>query len=438
MKSPKVLIINQPFDNVTGGGITLSNLFKDYPKEKLAVVCSGYLINENTNFEACSKYYQIGHKEHRWKFPFNLFKRKYFSGEVQKPKAIVDQTPSDKPNLKSSLRLSFINKVFYPTLEFLGLYHNSSIQELSPELCAWLDEFSPDILYAQASSRNSILFCIQVQYYLDKPLVFHMMDDWASMVKTEGIFGKYWFRRIEKDFQTLFEKSSVLLSISDLMAKEYKERYKKEFFTFHNPIDVEFWNKNRKSKSKLESPAILLYAGRVGTGIDSSLQEVAAAIEIVNETTDYEIQFALQTAEAPKWIRNYSHTKHNPYVEYDELPRIFSEADFLILPYDFDEKGLSFIRLSMPTKASEYLASGTPVIVFSPKSTAVVDYVEKHQCGMTVLENDAEILASKIKELMDNDQMRLDLVKRGVEVAEKYHSQDEVSKRFQELISSLN
>ena len=43
MSLPKVLIINQPFNNNTGGGITLSNLFCSWGRDKLAVACSGYL-----------------------------------------------------------------------------------------------------------------------------------------------------------------------------------------------------------------------------------------------------------------------------------------------------------------------------------------------------------------------------------------------------------
>ena len=41
---PKVLIIGQPFNNDTGGGITLTNLFNGWDRDKLAVACSGYLL----------------------------------------------------------------------------------------------------------------------------------------------------------------------------------------------------------------------------------------------------------------------------------------------------------------------------------------------------------------------------------------------------------
>ena len=83
MELPKVLIIGQPFNNDTGGGITLSSLFKGWDRDKLAVACSSYLLLNNIDTEVCNTYYQLGEKEHRWTFPFNYLQRKYESGLIQ-------------------------------------------------------------------------------------------------------------------------------------------------------------------------------------------------------------------------------------------------------------------------------------------------------------------------------------------------------------------
>src|ERR1700733_14025134 len=79
---PKVLIINQPFNNYTGGGITLSNLFSGWDKDKIAVVCYHYLL-DNVDTSVCDTYYQLGHKEYKLIFPFSFFKRKQYSGMLK-------------------------------------------------------------------------------------------------------------------------------------------------------------------------------------------------------------------------------------------------------------------------------------------------------------------------------------------------------------------
>ena len=50
MALPKVLILGQPFNNDTGGGITLSNLFNGWDRDKLAVTCLGYLLLDTIRY----------------------------------------------------------------------------------------------------------------------------------------------------------------------------------------------------------------------------------------------------------------------------------------------------------------------------------------------------------------------------------------------------
>lgn len=76
MSLPKVLIFGQPFNNTHGGGITLSNLFKGWEKDKIAVAATGHLMY-NVTTDVCDIYYQLGNKEFKWRFPFNLIQRNF-------------------------------------------------------------------------------------------------------------------------------------------------------------------------------------------------------------------------------------------------------------------------------------------------------------------------------------------------------------------------
>src|SRR5690554_2820483 len=188
MELPKVLIINQPFNNETGGGITLSNLFSGWDKDKLSVVCSPYLINENTNTEVCHRYYKLGQKEHIWIFPFNLFNKKNNSGPWKTDNNKAKQKIEEESNWKSRVSKDHI----LPILNSIGVLNGLFKYKLSPELCQWLDDFKPDVIYAQAQKRANVLFCTAVQEYLNKPMVFHMMDDWPELIKQKGLLRIYW------------------------------------------------------------------------------------------------------------------------------------------------------------------------------------------------------------------------------------------------------
>ncbi len=432
MTSRKILILNQPFDNNTGGGITLSNLFAHWEKEKLAVACSGYLLTDQTDAKRCDNYYQLGSKEREWVFPFNLFSRTYYSGPIK----LTQSTNENVVVAKSKLRVKLITKYMIPILDYFGFSYFATKASLSKEFCDWVEAFDPKVIYAQATTREELLFCMEFKQRFDIPMVFHMMDDWPKMVGVKGFRRKYWEKKINKEFKQLFNQTEIGLSISDYMAEAYKVRYDKEFTTFHNSINIDFWQKGqRKTYDLVDSPRIL-YAGRVGLGIDDSLKNIASAIEQVNADLNTDVQFALQVKEKPDWAIDFSCVEHNDFVAYEELPRVFAEADFLILPYDFSEESISFIKYSMPTKAPEYMVSGTPIIIFAPEDTAMVRYAKKLNWAEVVQENSIDELVKVIKELLNNESKRKTIAKNAIRIAEQNHNSKTVSAEFESIINS--
>lgn len=264
-----------------------------------------------------------------------------------------------------------------------------------------------------------------------------MMDDWPSLLKDKGLFKNYWYKKIDREFKILLDKSSLLMGISDDMAKEYKIRYNKNFITFHNPINIDFWKRYQKSVYELNDAPTILYAGRVGLGIDTSLEIIAKSIQLINEELNISMKFVLQISEKPIWANNYLCVEHKDFVPYGELPKIFSDADFLILPYDFSEQAIRFVKFSMPTKVPEYMMSGTPIIIFAPPETALVSYAKKYKWAEVVTRNDVIELSNIIKKLIRSKSLRQTLGENGKEIAEERHDACIVSDEFKNLICSV-
>jgi len=433
MNLPKVLIIGQPFNNDTGGGITLSNLFNGWDIDKIAVACSGYLLLDNIDTEVCNTYYQLGYKEHKWRFPFNYLQRKYSSGLLKfDEKRIQNLTIA-----KSKLRIKIIMNFFYPFLEYIGLFPYIHKTGLSVDFCNWLNDFNPDVIYVQATSRDATLFCLSVHSYMKKPLIFHMMDDWPSTISHKGLFKNFWFKKIDHEFRILLNRAAILMSISDEMAHEYKIRYNKNFITFHNTIDIEFWKKHQRNSYELNDSPTILYAGRIGLGIETSLELIAKAIQQVNEELKISVKLILQTQEKPLWINNYKSVVHNNFVSYYDLPKIFSETDFLLLPYDFSQKSIKYIRFSMPTKAPEYMVSGTPIIIFAPEVTAIVKYAKKYEWAKVITENSISEISETIRQLIENKVLRQQIAHNAMKIAEKNYNSINVTNHFRKLILSI-
>jgi len=430
---PRVLIFGQPFNNRHGGGITLSNLFKGWDKDNLAVAATGHLMVHVTT-DVCEQYYQLGYEEYKWRFPFNILQKRFCSGVL----SFAHEPDNYSVSGKKGFRYFLVNSLFYPLLEWSGLFHNAATLSLSPRFKSWLDDFKPQLLYLQVSSLDTIVFARELSKYLDIPSVIHMMDDWPSTISSRGPFKKLWQNRIDREFRDLLESADLFLSISDAMSVEYKKRYNKEFIAFHNPIDPGIWGKYRKTDYALKGNFVkILYSGRIGAGIKKSLIELAEAIEELNQeglSIRLHIQSPTSDPVVARSLLSYGCTVMDNVVEYSLLPKIFSGSDILVIANDFDYKGLTFLRYSMPTKASEYMISGTPVLVYSHPETAVSRFFNENECGCCVTEQNKEILKQALRHLVNDENYRVKLGENAFMVASECFNGDKKRGEFRQLL----
>src|SRR5690606_23530886 len=184
-------------------------------------------------------------------------------------------------------------------------------------------------------------------------------------------------------------------------------------------------------------PPTVLYAGRVGLGIEKSLQRMAKAITALNREMDTSIKFILQVSEKPSWTDKYDCVIHRSFVPYEELPIKFAAADILFLPYDFSAKAIDFIRYSMPTKASEYMISGTPILICAPEGTAIVDYAGKYGWAKVVTEDNLEVLTAGLKSLLLNQEERQRVAQTAIKLAEERHDAEKVRTDFKAALVSV-
>jgi glycosyltransferase involved in cell wall biosynthesis len=439
---PKILIFGPPFNSFSGGGITLTNLFKGWPKDRIAVTSTGHVLFK-VSTDVCNIYFLLGNDEQKWRFPLNLFQRSFQSGVMsfsteEKP---VPVQPVLKRRKRLHVRQFIVNKIFYPLIHWLGLFHCLSEIHLSDNFRKWVAEYNPDILYLQVSSREDILFSLRLCDYLSIPAVIHMMDDWPSTISRDGLFVNYWKRKIDKELRQLLDRMDLYLSISGAMTEEYKKRYNKDFRSFHNPVETDAWVQYRKTDFRLGSDHVrVLYSGRIGIGITESLVEIAQVIDTVNKTWG-KVKLYIQSPSSDIEVRNrlskFDCIVLNPVVEYSKLPLIFSQADILVIANDFDKEGIDFLRYSMPTKVTEYMVSGTPVMVYAPYETAVSRFFEENECGCCITEQDPEKLNNALKLMISDEEYRTRISKKAVTLANQLFDANKVKNEFQKLLINL-
>jgi glycosyltransferase involved in cell wall biosynthesis len=124
-------------------------------------------------------------------------------------------------------------------------------------------------------------------------------------------------------------------------------------------------------------------------------------------------------------------------VEYSQLPVLFSQADLLLIANDFKKEGIDYLKYSMPTKVSEYMISGTPILIYASGETAVSRFFQEYECGCCVSEQDHEKLKVALKLLISNEEYRKKLSQNAVRIALELFDAEKVRNDFQQLIINL-
>jgi hypothetical protein len=274
---PRVLILGCNFDLRTGGGITLTNLFAGWPTDRLAV--AGF-HSCDVNPAPCGHQYLLGRSERRWIQPLQ-FARVFDNTHHEQPGPGTTPRsgpPSSMQRAKCQRLRAVAKMVFGTAARCLGSDDYLRPLCLSEQLLCWSTSFRPDLLYTQLASVGMIRLTMELASALDVPIAVHMMDDWPQVIYRHGLLGRQLRSQTDCGLRTIIDGAAARLAISDAMALEYAERYGHEWSVFHNPVDLARWSAAQKYSWRSADEFRLVYSGRIGAGIESSLLDICRAV----------------------------------------------------------------------------------------------------------------------------------------------------------------
>lgn len=424
----------ETFNKQSGGGITLSNLFKGWDRRFIANAITMHSADVIDSSELNNNYYCLGRDEFKVKFPFSLYFRFKESGKIELANRENKTQSSKQHGIRTALSKALTALIDW-VKDKLNLTNYIYSMDVSPGLLQWIKDFDPDYIYIQPSSRYYINFFKKLHEATGIPLVMHIMDDWQKAIDTNSLLHGYWERKIDKEFRELLNSTSVFLSISDGMSNEYHRRYGKKFIPFHNTIDTDQWLPYSKTEFKITKPVKILYAGRIGRGTYHSFVDFILAVEELNrEGNDIKLYIQTTTSDDKlrKRLQQFDCVTFNEMVEYDELAKVFPAYDILLLPIDFDKNGKAFLRYSMPTKAAEFMISGTPVLLFCPNDIALYEHATLNHWAYVISSNDKKVLKEGIVKLVNDEDLRRNLSITAKKYAVEHFDGNAVRTNFRE------
>ncbi len=428
---PSVLVISpNSFNPYFGGGVTLTNLYKGWPKDKIAILHSDTIPSDHS---VCENEYRLASAELEWKWPVSMLKR----WQNSRKQGRDEQSTSSGEIEQVVVGPSRIEKI----QRFLigdGLFHKAKI---SSRLEQWVLNFKPQLVYSLLGSIPFIRLTKGVAALAGAPITIHMMDDWMETSYRRGVIAPYFRRQILSEGQDIVSLASLRMAISPSMAEAYGKRWGHPFVDFMNTIDVASWERDSRKKWDKAAPFRVVYSGAIIA--NSALEGIRDVCRAVAElhASGMEIEMALCCPDSFKnryasELENHPSVKFYPPPEHGTVASLFAGADLLVLPVNFDDESIRYIRYSMPTKVPAYMCSGTPVLVYGPGEVASVQYAEREGWGYVVSEQGVDKLVDAIKVLAADDELRKRLALRAKEVALKNHDAGHVRAAFRRELAA--
>ena len=420
---PRILVVtSNNFNLVSGGGITLTNLFRGWPSERIAN------LHEDRTPEDCSvckNFYHLTEEEIRWRLPFSLVRPWYGRMKEQ-----------GEPGCGQAGTPTFASARGWLTLIKRGIGEGvPKYAHVTDRLMTWVQDFRPTLLYAFLGSLEQLDLTRQLAQRLQIPLVIHMMDDWPAVLYRRGWLAPIAGPMLQRALTQVLDLAAARLAICDPMCREYEMRYGHKFLSFQNALDMERWMPFSRMNWKAGRPFIVRYVGSiVPDGQRQSLMDIAQAVANLS-AEGVCIQLRIH---APRHESAYLHACGIPgdalHIEGppdpESIASLLAGADLLVLPYNFDARSARYIRLSLPTKAPAYMVSGTPILVYAPGEVATADYAVREGWGYVVASPGQSGLMAALKRLMTDEPLREALGRRARHVALANHDAARVRAAF--------
>lgn len=412
---PKVLIYGKSFNPNTGGGITISNLFRNWPKNKLGIANNRIVKADR---DVCKNWYLLDSLS-------------------------TDKNNNNKENniLKASecRFIRFVKKIIRPFYSlpnnYLILKGKRSKIKIDKDFIKWVKDFNPEIIYCMAHRLHHIPFLIELKKKTKIPLALHIVDDWIN-VNYFGFFNFIGKKVLNSEFKKLLKTSKVLMGISLDMQMSYKKRYDQIFLPFHNPVNLLIWEKIKHKSYEIKNDFQILFAGTIEAYNIDEIEKMCEVVDGIKNNIVFNIFGSVRKIEYLQRLKKYKKCRINGLIDHDKIIKLFVSHDLLFLPLSFKRKLRNAIALSMPTKVAEYMISGTPILVFAPEELALTRYAIEDQWALVLTNPDIISLKNKLYKIINDEETRSRIGIRANKIAKQNHDSVKIQKRFIKLLKN--
>lgn len=231
---------------------------------------------------------------------------------------------------------------------------------------------TPWILFAVLRLRRT---------FPDLRFVFYVMDDWEGF---HTCFGLPFTAKRRAALAEIVTAADARFACSHLMKEDYQRRFKTEWEVLHKGVDVSAM----PAVPQRSQWSNILYTGAMNMFRFDAVLAFAEGLRLYREASGRDVTLTLlgptPDRDYAAGLAPYSFIRTEPWVDNAACQRRMAQADLLYLPLSFAPKLERVANLAMPTKFSEYLASGRPSIFHVPKASEVYNLANRAALPLTL------------------------------------------------------
>lgn len=431
---PKVLIISGTSwcDNNNMGN-TYSNLFRDWDKQKVAMVYTKAELPQNN---VCNKYFQIA--ENRLiKYIYN---KKIKTG-VKLSSDLINKNNHDSI-IKDQATEKKIYRFFSIFRWHLFLFLRDILWKLghwkTKELDEFLEDFNADIIFLQACYG---LYMNDLQRYVikktKKKAVIYFVDDIYSFNKF-SFSPFFWINKIllRKSIKKTLSLSEQLYTIAPKQKEEYDQLFKSTSKILNKGGSFTSFFENRNVEN---DHLKIVYTGNITSGRWRTLTKIGQSLDGINK----------DGIKAKLYIYTHNHLNSKIKEAFNdsesicfmggipsnEVKGVQRNADILVHVESFKLKERLSTRLSFSTKIVDYFESGKCIFAVGWKEAASIDYLINNNAAMVATsENEIE---EKLHLLIEKPEMIINYGKKSWACGKRNHQLEQIQKMLRTDLATI-
>lgn len=425
---PRVLIVNgDPFNNRSATGITMTNLFRGWDPERIAQT---YMFDVKPETDICRRYYHLSKSS----IPIVALLRNHSSKKLSSSAAAIKTAEAAQGIVSAPSKARIVLK------EAADAWADVIPFKLTNEFWQWVEEFKPEVIYTQLVNIRLMDLVLKIANRFSIPVVPHFMDDWPSTRYKNNTFSLLPYYLMQSRIRAVLKKSSRGMTISEMMAREYEQRYGGRFDAFMNCVDIPADPLPQRA-SEEGSAVIFTYVGGLHLNRWQSLKQVGETLqELKNNGVDVLGEVYAPLADIERYgqiIEMGTVLRIKGSLQPNEVMSVLQSADVLIHIESFDEEDRKYTRLSVSTKIPQYMASGRPILAYGPDDVASCRYIEDQGCGLVVGRRDKELMLQVLESMAKDSGLRNKLGRCGKALALEKHNSLIEREKFRNIIGSV-